>query len=357
MRAAVSLALALGLLVGPARAAEAPDALSRHVETLDTRSEAGSGWPVAPYRPVQEQLAAVAERVAARPEGLQAEVIGRTVEERELWAFRVPSRAPLPEGRAPARILVFAGIHPMEWVSVEVATRWLAELALHPPEGAEVVVVPIVNLDRRLEMEESLRAGRDRYFRTNAAGTDLNRDFAHNRASGALWRHLLPARYEVSEAPLSQPETRALDALARAEGFDVVVSLHAFGGFFYTPWAGRWSRMPAADRQEHVRLGEVMARAQGAFAYKTRQLSRWGFFFRGLGMEVDHFYAEHGATSFLVELTRSGLDPLRPATLRSDFRLYNPLNLDHHVEMGVSALRGLVGTLAWEARNGRPWPR
>lgn len=351
------LPLVLCLASATARATPPPGSLAAHVASLDTASEEAEGWPVAPYRPIQDQLARLAELAATHPERLAAERIGRTVEERELWAFRVRAHAALPEGREPAKVLVFAGIHPMEWVSVEVASRWLEELAAYPPEGAEVTVVPIVNLDRRLEMEASLRAGRDRYFRTNAAGTDLNRDFAHNRESSAVWRHLIPARYVVSEAPLSQPETRALDALARAEGFDVVVSLHAFGGFFYTPWAGRWARMPAEDRQEHVRLGEIMGRAQGAFAYKTRQLSRWGFFFRGLGMEVDHFYAEHGATSFLVELTRSGWNPLRPATLRSDFRVYNPHNLHHHVEMGVSALRGLVGTLAWEARQGRPWPR
>ena len=164
-------------------------------------------------------------------------------------------------------LLVFAGIHPMEWVSIEVAATWLEELAEHPPEGVEVVVVPVVNLDRRLAMEEALREGNDRYFRVNANNTDLNRDFAVNRESKAVWRHLIPGRYAVSEAPLSQPETQALDALAGREDFDVVVSLHAFGGFIYTPWAGLWARIPKEDRAEHVRLGEVMAHSQGAFAY------------------------------------------------------------------------------------------
>ncbi len=341
------------LLVSAALAAPVDDYLS-WAEAL--AAEHPEPLPMAPYRSVAQLHGAIAPLVEARPDRVQPVLIGQTVEELPIWGFRVRSHAG-GDGWAeePRKVLVFAGIHPMEWISTEVATAWLTEAAAFPPEGVELIVVPVVNLDRRLDMEEAQREGKDRYYRFNADGTDLNRDFAHNRESDAVWKRLIPARYQVSGAPLSQPETRALDELAEAEDFDVVVSLHAFGGFFYYPWAGRWERIPRQDRQEHVRLGHIMARAQGSHAYKTRQLSHWGFFFRGLGMEVDHFYAEHGATSFLIELTRSGLNPLRPATLRSDFAVYNPENLDWHVEKGVSALRGLVGALAWEVRHGKPW--
>ena len=50
-------------------------------------------------------------------------------------------------------------------------------------------------------------------------------------------------------------------------------------------------------------LGRAMEAAQGPRAYKTRQLSRWGFFFRAHGTEIDHLYAEYGTLSYLIELT------------------------------------------------------
>ena len=94
-----------------------------------------------------------------------------------------------------------------------------------------------------------------------------------------------------------------------------------------------------------------MSQAQGAHAYKVRQLSRWGFFFRAQGSELDHMYGKYGTKSFLIELTRSGLDPFRPNTWKEYFRWYNPIEPDRHVDKGVSALRALVYTISFEGRD------
>ncbi len=267
--------------------------------------------------------------------------IGRTVEKRDIWGFRI---------RDPARpihrkVLVFAGIHPLEWISTETATALAEELATHPIPGVEVVVVPALNVDRRMMVEDDILDGRNVYRRTNMNKVDLNRDFAQNRTPRAIWRHIIPGYYASSPAPLSQPESQAIDRLLK-EGFDVAVSLHAFGGFFYTPWSGLWKRPP--DLKTYRRLGSVMAQAQGSHAYKTRQLSRWGFFFRAHGSEIDHIYGKYGTLAFLIELTRSGMNPIRPKTLRNHFRLYNPAQPARHVDKGVSAIRALVGTLSKE---------
>ena len=124
----------------------------------------------------------------------------------------------------------------------------------------------------------------------------------------------------------------------------MAVSLHAFGGFMYTPWAGAWER--PEDWKVHHRLGTVMSQAQGAHAYKVRQLSRWGFFFRAHGAEIDHIYGKYDTVAFLIELTRSGLNPFRPETFKTPFNWYNPKKPARHVDKGVSALRALVHTLS-----------
>ena len=38
----------------------------------------------------------------------------------------------------------------MEWVSVESATNLILQLANHPPEHTSVVMIPVLNIDRRL---------------------------------------------------------------------------------------------------------------------------------------------------------------------------------------------------------------
>lgn len=292
--------------------------------------------PEAAYHFTADLHHAIAPVVAARPGVVRPFVVGRTVSGQPIWGFRVSD----PAGAPTKKLLVFANIHAIEWVPTEVALGFLLEIAHHPPPGVEITVIPSLNVDGRAKVEADLVAGRNVFRRGNALNVDLNRDFAVNREPRAVWRHVIPNRYATSPAPLSQPESRALDALAAAERFDVAVSLHAFGGFLYYPWAGLWER--PADWKEFQRLGLVMQAGMGAFAYKPRQLSRWGFFFRGHGMEMDHLYGTYGTKAFLIETTRTGLSPLRPDEWDNHFRMYNPAEPARHVRAVVGALRALA---------------
>ncbi|HCH64276.1 MAG TPA: hypothetical protein DFR83_15840, partial [Deltaproteobacteria bacterium] len=244
------------------------------------------------------------------------------------------------------KLLVSASIHALEWVGAEVATELIVRLAKHPVPGVRVTVVPLLNVDGRVRVETDLRTGENRYRRSNANGVDLNRDFAAHREPKAVWRHILPRRYTTSPSPLSQPESRAIDHLAAREQFDVAVSLHAFGGYIYYPWAALWER--PVDRERFVALGTVMQSGMGQRAYRVQQLSHWAFFFRGHGMELDHLYAEYGTYAFLIELTRSGLSLRHPADRKVDFRWYNPRDPDPDTARGVGALVALTRHLAQE---------
>jgi hypothetical protein len=298
--------------------------------------------PHGAYRTAQGIHREIKPLVIERPGVVRPFVLGHSVERRPIWGFRV-SR---PGTEIHTKVLVFAGIHALEWISTEAATAFLTDVARLTPRGVETVVVPLLNPDGREKVEQDLMAGRVRYRRGNARNVDLNRDFAVNRPARAIWRHLIPAYYRSTKAPLSQPESKALDRLLAAENFDVAVSLHAFGGFVYTPWAGLWAR-PDDWARLHS-LGTTMSEAQGAHAYKVRQLSRWGFFFRAHGAEIDHIYGEYGTLSFLIELTRSGLSPTRLSTLKTPFDWYNPARAEPHIEKGVRALRSLIHTLSIE---------
>jgi len=297
--------------------------------------------PEADYRFYADLLHELAPLVAERPGVIEVERIGRTVQGHRMWAFHVTD----PSVEVRQKVLVTASIHPMEWVGAEAATELLLELAQSPVQGVQVTVVPMFNVDGRLRVEQDLLDGVNRYWRTNSNGVDLNRDFTTNREAKAVWRHLIPNRYTTSPGPLSQPETQAIDALAERENYVAAVSFHAFGGYIYHPWAGLWERTP--DQELYAELGRVMQSGQGARAYRSMQLSRWAFFFRGHGMELDHLYAEYGTMAFLIELTRTGY---RWRSLRADrkvdFRMYNPPDPDPDTERGVGAVRALLHHIA-----------
>ena len=336
------LLLLTALLATPAVAAPADEFLAWQAEAADRpRDRADGVHPEPGYRFTAELMADVAAAVRDRPGVVTPFMAGRSVTGQPLWAFRV--RRPGTEPKA--KLLVFGGIHALEWISAEVATSFLVEIIARPPPGVEVVVLPLLNPDGRDRVEGDLVAGEQRYRRANFNGVDLNRDFAVNREAVAVWKALIPGYYATSPAPLSQPESKTIDRLG-AEGFDVSISLHAFGGFLYYPWAGRFERPD--DRDDFERLGRVMAAGQGAHAYKVRQLSRWGFFFRAQGAELDHLYGTYGTRAFLIELTRSGIEPFHPATWKDPFRMYNPRDPTPHIAQGTGALRALAWHLSVE---------
>lgn len=293
-----------------------------------------------PYHMAWEVFAGLEALRRDWPGKVRVACVGRTVQGRPIWAFTVRD----PTTPATREVLVFAQLHALEWVGAEVCLELARALVHQAPRGVAVTIVPIVNLDGRLLSEADMREGRtDAYRRANAAGTDLNRDFAVNRTSTNAWSRLPFFRryYTSSEAALSQPETRALDDLAReVGGHDAVISLHAFGGFIFYPWAGLYAPPPAAAELRAV--GAHMAAAMPNRPYKVKQLSHNAVWFRGLGMEIDHFHATWGSDAWLIELTRSGIRLGQPSTWKDYWRWYNPPDPSPDIEDGTAAVLAAI---------------
>ena len=303
--------------------------------TWASRQEAPEVHPAAAdgYAFASELFPRVAEAVRHKPGVVSVELLGHSGGGRPIWGFHVEDPA-TPVTRS---VLVFANLHALEWIGTEVAVTLLLDAIEHPVPGVRLTVVPVMNPDGRDKVEHDLVLGDNLYRRGNGRNVDLNRDFAVNAEPTAFWRHLVPGYYQHSETPLSQPESQALDALASREHYDRAVSLHAFGGFMFYPWSGKWERTD--DDDDFRRLGHAMQLAQNGRAYDVRQLARWGFFFRAQGTEIDHLYGTYGTEAFLIELTRSGVT-LDPRTWKY-FRWYNPTDPDPHVAGGVRALHAL----------------
>jgi murein peptide amidase A len=112
-------------------------------------------------------------------------------------------------GAGPCALLVFGAIHGDEPESAELCRRFAARLAAHPP-AARVVVVPVANPD-----------GFAARTKNNARDVDLNRNFAARN-----WSRDHALNYCPGDAPLSEPEARALASLVDALAPRAIVAVH-----------------------------------------------------------------------------------------------------------------------------------
>lgn len=288
------------------------------------------------YRYLSEIYTEISSTIIETGHVIEPFRVGKTVENRTIWGFKIRSKKPEHNS-----VFVLGGIHPLEWVSVESATNLILHLAKHPPQYTSVVIIPVLNIDRRLVVERDLSSEDRRYRRVNSGGEDLNRDFEIHRDATAVWKHLFPERYTTSSAPLSQPESRAVDKLFNKYHFDASVSIHAFGGYIYYPWAGRYYR--ADDWKEMHHLAEIMKQAQsGKRPYRIKQLSHWMFLFRAQGTELDHFYGKYDSRAFLIESTRSGIQWWRRSDWEDPFRLYNPRDPSLDINRCTQSIHALI---------------
>jgi hypothetical protein len=270
------------------------DSYSSWVERLEPSAEGER----APYRSYSE-VWRLARTIAGDSRGrMTVREIGRSHEQEPLWAFDL---APATDS-ASATVFVVAGIHAMEHVGVATALSLLQRAV--ETEGPwlqhRLVVVPMANPDGFRAVERMLAKGHRKFIRKNARGVDLNRNFSVGWDDSYYLNRLLRPIFSPGDSPLSEPETQAIDELLSDIRPNYAVSLHAFGRWIFTPFAG------SADRpREHERLIEIangMRACQPDDGYRVMQLGRRSRLFKACGAEIDHFYGRHGALSFLIEI-------------------------------------------------------
>jgi hypothetical protein len=239
-------------------------------------------------------------RDAASAAGGEVVPYGRSVDGEELEAVRLPS----PTG-ASRRVLCSANIHGPEWVGCEVA---LALLHAAAQEGttaaalrreAELWVVPCLNPDGYRRTWERQGVGPLASLRTNANGVDLNRNYP---LPGGARRRALPgagsnrpgdATY-AGPAPLSEPETAALDRLCAAQGFWASTNLHSFMGTTIPAHVG-----DRACFRRYAELCRAFAAAQPHRRYRRLAARIFDTF---TGEQEDHQHHVHDTWAVCIEV-------------------------------------------------------
>lgn len=267
------------------------------------------------YRGYAELLDAI-ERLGER--GARLREVGRSVLGEPLLAVHLGSEA--PNARTG---VVLSGVHPIEWIGIEACLALLERLAGVDLGDRAVIAFPIVNPDGLLRVEASLRAHERRWYRHNARGVDLNRNFDAHWGERGWFQRALPWLFAPGAAAASEPEVAAIGFELAPRRVDRAVSLHSFGGAVLFPPAHTvW---PIPDYAEHRAWAKVVAEAARDKPYSAKPCSWWSMGTTQCGLELDWFHERHGAVSLLVEC--EGGPSFSFSRLTRPFAWFNPLEL------------------------------
>ena len=246
----------------------------------------------------------------SQPEIVELREIGRSVENRPIWALRIGER------RGSTRKVCFLGCHhAREWVAVEVPYRLAEYLVQHASQNpvrqwlsqGEIWVAPMVNPDGHEFTRTQNRLWRKNRRRNpdGSVGVDPNRNY------GYMWgtlnintsSHVPSDDTYVGPHAFSEPETRAIRDLIARELFRGIITYHSYSQLILYPW-GYTSRTVTnpVDRDNLMTLAERMQkliRDVHGTTYTPQQSSQ---LYPTAGDTTDWTYGEYQIPSFTIEL-------------------------------------------------------
>src|SRR5215216_5138197 len=280
------------------------------VETENHVATFATAEAIAAYHSAETLEHDLRQLAESQPEIAELREIGRSLEDRPIWALRIGER------RATEHKLLFMGCHhAREWVSVEVPyllAEHLVKNASQAPvrdwlQKGDIWVAPMVNPDGH----EYSRT-QDRLWRKNrrpnadgSIGVDPNRNY------GYMWgilnintsSHVPRDETYVGPRAFSEPETQAVRNLVARELFRGVITYHSFSQLILYPWG--YTNKPAPDAFAGLKMAQVAKRMaqliQGVHGtvYTPEQSSQ---LYPTAGDTTDWTYGEYGIPSFTIEL-------------------------------------------------------
>lgn len=271
-------------------------------------------------------------------------VAGTSVEGRPIHRFDVGPRSGVP-------ILLTGLLHGTEVIGSVALAALVETLRTGDSEDADfvrsharVTVLPVVNPDAHAENMDRLARGRPAFRRGNARGVDLNRNFPEV-APLAAWHPFSGSRHRwsphyVGPSPLSEPESRAVVAVADDVRPAVALGFHSFGDMLLYPWAH--TRAPHPRRAHYRLLGAAFSAALRGAPYVVDQATRLYPTSGDLDDWLDHRF---GTDAFTVEVGTLDRRLVHPRRLLNPFSWMNPSEpaaVDDAVDRLVSALLPLL---------------
>jgi carboxypeptidase T len=247
---------------------------------------------------------------ASQPHIVELRELGRSVENRPIWALRIGER------RGSTRKILFLGCHhAREWLAVEVPYRLAEYVVTHANQNpiqqwlteGEIWVAPMVNPDGH----EYSRT-QDRLWRKNrrpnpdgSFGIDPNRNYGYmwGTLNVSTSSHVPSDETYVGPYAFSEPETRAVRDLIARELFRGVITYHSFSQLILYPWG--YTSRPIAVPAAHNQMVELAQRMQQLIrdvhdvSYTPEQSSQ---LYPTAGDTTDWTYGIYQIPSFTIEL-------------------------------------------------------
>jgi carboxypeptidase T len=281
------------------------------VETETHLARFATAEAIAAYHSAETLEQDLRQLAESQPEIAELREIGRSLENRAIWALRIGER------RASEHKLLFMGCHhAREWVSVEVPyllAEHLVNNASQTPirdwlQMSEIWVAPMVNPDGH----EFSRTPANRLWRKNrrpnadgSIGVDPNRNY------GYMWgtlnintsSHVPSDETYVGPRAFSEPETRAVRNLIATELFRGVITYHSYSQLILYPWGYTSEPIPdASDLSTMTKLAERMQQLIGEVHGRTYTPQQSSQLYPTAGDTTDWTYGEYGIPSFTIEL-------------------------------------------------------
>lgn len=277
---------------------------------------------------------------------VHATLLGHTLLDREIWAYRLGDADLLRPGGTPEQaMLTNGGIHAREWQTPEVVTGIMellverqddAYLYSYLRDNANIIVIPVLNVDGFLQTQrfpernwlgtddlspsDSPRDGRMRRKNMRGADEDLLTQDDHlrgvdlNRNNPPFW-NTSPGGSSSNPgslvyhgaAPASEPETQLLDAaalLGPAGRLSLYTDVHSFAQVHF--WVRNDNNRLASQTESVLR---TFSQFHAAFpAGKLYTFSSAGNVARnaGIGTSDEYFTHAYQVPSWILEVEPSG---------------------------------------------------
>jgi hypothetical protein len=231
--------------------------------------------------------------------------IGETVENRPIFVYQIQ----VPSGTKKQQMWINSLQHAREWISAPttqfIIWKLLEGYKKDPRitkflEGIDIHYVPVLNPDGFIHTHTSSRLWRKN--RRGGYGVDLNRNWKAGWGIGSSSDR--NSQVYRGTAPLSEPETQAVDQYIKKFQIKYGIDFHCYSEVLLRPWGK--SRSPSDDEEKFVRIGKIIIdgiRQVNGRAYRNWRASQLGL---GNGLD-DEFYETHKFDAgFTQELRPSG---------------------------------------------------
>ena len=291
-----------------------------HIETsafppYGSNSAAIQGGINGQFHSYQEVERELEELVQTYPQIARLEIIGKSLENRNIYALKISDNVSSEESVSDSEPeVIFLGCHhAREWISVEVPLllgKFLVQNYSNDSrvqtlvDSSETWIIPLVNPDG---LEYSIYFYR--YWRKNRRnngdgtyGVDLNRNYGYKwgldeRGSSSDTQN---ETYRGRE-PFSEPESQAVASFISAHDFKALVSYHNYSQVILYPWGHTSEPAPDVDLLDKL-AGDMSALIKIVYNNEYPFGQSGEDLYVTNGTTTDWAYGTLGIPSFLIEL-------------------------------------------------------